>query len=124
MLSCGLQIRFDTHFLKVISDTYEVFPSIQNPATLTLTVVVPAYNEERRLPKMLTECTVYLEERTKSERGFTYEIILADDGSKDSTTKVGLEWTKKLGPNRFRVLTLMENRGKGGAVTEGVLRAR
>jgi len=107
-----------------LEDTYEAFPSLEKPATLTLTVVVPAYNEEQRLPKMLTECTVYLEERTRSERGFTYEIILADDGSKDSTTKVGLEWTKKLGPNRFRVLTLMENRGKGGAVTEGVLRAR
>ena len=89
-----------------------------------MTVVVPAYNEEKRLPKMLSECTTYLEERIKSERGFTYEIILADDGSKDNTTKVGLEWTKKLGSNRFRVLTLIENRGKGGAVTEGVLRAR
>ena len=124
MLWCVFTLRFDTNFLKVISDTYEAFPSLEKPATLTLTVVVPAYNEEQRLPKMLTECTVYLEERTKSERGFTYEIILADDGSKDSTTQVGLEWTKKLGPNRFRVLTLMENRGKGGAVTEGVLRAR
>ena len=89
-----------------------------------MTVVVPAYNEEQRLPKMLSECTVYLEERVKSERGFTYEIILADDGSKDSTTQVGQEWSKKLGPNRFRVLTLKENRGKGGAVTEGVLRSR
>ena len=97
---------------------------MEKPATLTLTVVVPAYNEEKRLPKMLSECTTYLEERIKSERGFTYEIILADDGSKDNTTKVGLEWTKKLGSNRFRVLTLIENRGKGGAVTEGVLRAR
>ena len=124
MLACGFLIKFKAHLLKVISGTHEVFPSIEDPATLTLTVVVPAYNEEQRLPKMLTECTVYLEERTRSERGFTYEIILADDGSKDSTTKVGLEWTKKLGPNRFRVLTLMENRGKGGAVTEGVLRAR
>jgi len=107
-----------------LKGTHEVFPSIEDPATLTLTVVVPAYNEEQRLPKMLSECTVYLEERVKSERGFTYEIILADDGSKDSTTQVGQEWSKKLGPNRFRVLTLKENRGKGGAVTEGVLRSR
>jgi len=107
-----------------LKDSREAFPSILEPAKLTLSVVIPAYNEEQRLPKMLSECTAYLEERTKSERGFTYEIILADDGSKDSTTQVGLGWTKKLGPDRFRVLTLIENRGKGGAVTEGVMRAR
>lgn len=117
-------LKFDTHFLIVTSDSREAFPSILEPAKLTLSVVIPAYNEEQRLPKMLSECTAYLEERTKSERGFTYEIILADDGSKDSTTQVGLGWTKKLGPDRFRVLTLIENRGKGGAVTEGVMRAR
>jgi len=102
----------------------EAFPSLDEAATLSLTVVIPAYNEEQRLPKMLFDCTDYLEERSKTESGFSYEIILADDGSRDSTTKVGLEWAQKLGTCRFRVLTLAENRGKGGAVTEGVLRAR
>merc|ERR1712045_558678 len=81
--------------------------------------IVPAYNEEQRLPKMLEECTNYLE-----KSGDNYEIIIVDDGSKDSTTKTGLEWSKKLGSDNFRVLTLAKNLGKGGAVRRGMLVSR
>lgn len=51
-----------------------------------LSVVIPAYNEEERLPIMLKECIEYLEERFPKD----YEVIVVDDGSKDKTTKVGL----------------------------------
>jgi dolichyl-phosphate beta-glucosyltransferase len=57
-------------------------------STLSLTVVIPAYNEEERLPVMLEESTKYLEARVKKDAEFTYEMILADDGSMDTTTKV------------------------------------
>lgn len=43
-------------------------------------------------------------------------MIVVDDGSKDGTTQVALKWAAKLGQDKFRVLTLVKNRGKGGAV--------
>ena len=71
----------------------EKFPSLDDNASLDLSVIVPAYNEEDRLPKMLEECTTYLEENLKDK----FEIIIVDDGSKDDTSKIVLEWSRKLG---------------------------
>jgi len=100
------------------------FPSIEEPASVDLTIVVPSYNEEERLPLMLEECLQYLEDRQKTVRSFTYEVIIVDDGSTDATTKVGLETSRKYGSDKVRVLTLHKNRGKGGAVRLGMLRGR
>lgn len=40
-----------------------LFPSINDPASVELSVIVPAYNEEERLPMMMDEALEYLEER-------------------------------------------------------------
>lgn len=64
---------------------------------------------------MLDECIDFLETRRK-ESNFKYEIIVVSDGSTDGTVKVATEYCKKLGSERFRVLDLETNRGKGGAV--------
>ncbi len=64
----------------------------------------------------------YLEGRAKSN--FTYEVIVVSDGSKDKTVEVALEYTKKYSCEKFRVLELIENRGKGGAVRMGMLSTR
>lgn len=64
---------------------------------------------------MLDECTEVLEERSKSS-GFKYEIIVVSDGSKDGTVKVAHQYASKFGSEKFRVLDLEPNRGKGGAV--------
>ncbi|CAG0906146.1 unnamed protein product, partial [Cyprideis torosa] len=66
----------------------------------------------------------YLEARCKSEEGFTYEVIVVDDGSSDRTTEIGRKYSKNYGTAKVRVLTLLENRGKGGAVTMGMLSSR
>jgi len=95
------------------------FPSLDSPASLDLSVIIPAYNEEDRLPKMLDECLDFLEKRDSS-----YEVIIVDDGSKDTTTEVGLGYVEKYGCDKVRVLTLAKNRGKGGAVRMGMLKAR
>ena len=103
-----------------------MFPGLSESPSVSLSVIIPAYNEEDRLPIMLEECTQYLKDRSSNSKGtgFTFEIILVDDGSKDKTTEVGLSWSRTLGSDRFRVLTLRKNRGKGGAVRMGALRAR
>lgn len=102
----------------------ETFPSLFEPHSIELSVVVPSYNEEQRLPVMMEETMEYLEKRQKKYPDFTYEVILVDDGSKDKTSEVALGYTKKHGAEKVRVLTLVRNRGKGGAVRMGTLSSR
>lgn len=67
------------------------------------------------VPTMLDECLEYLE--TKCATGnFTYEVIVVSDGSRDNTVSVAQTYAKKYGSDKIRVLALVKNRGKGGAV--------
>ena len=100
------------------------FPSINDPPTLDLSVIVPAYNEEERMTVMLNECLDHLEERQKIQPSFQFEVIIVDDGSKDKTSQIGLTYSEKYGVEKVRVLTLAKNRGKGGAIRMGVVCAR
>ncbi|XP_061596794.1 dolichyl-phosphate beta-glucosyltransferase-like [Cololabis saira] len=100
------------------------FPSLHDPHSRELSVVIPAYNEELRMPVMLDEAMEYLEKRQKQNPSFTYEVIVVDDGSKDKTTEVALRYTRKYSADKIRVLTLVQNRGKGGAVRMGTLSSR
>lgn len=100
------------------------FPGLTDPPSVDLSVIVPAYNEEERLPVMLNEALGYLEDRKTSTPSFTYEIIIVDDGSKDATTETALIYTEKYGVDKVRVLTASRNRGKGGAVRLGMFSAR
>ncbi|XP_022594591.1 dolichyl-phosphate beta-glucosyltransferase [Seriola dumerili] len=102
----------------------ELFPSLHDPHSRELSVVIPAYNEELRMPVMLDEAMDYLENRQKQNPSFTYEVIVVDDGSKDKTTEVASRYTRKYGADKVRVLTLVKNRGKGGAVRMGTLSSR
>ncbi|XP_020379326.1 dolichyl-phosphate beta-glucosyltransferase isoform X3 [Rhincodon typus] len=111
-------------FLSPNSGRKELFPSIHDPPTKELSVIVPSYNEEERLPLMMDETLEYLEQRQKKNSSFSYEVIVVDDGSKDETTKVALNYSKEYGSDKVRVLTLLKNRGKGGAVKMGVLSCR
>ena len=81
-----------------------------------LSIVVPAYNEERRLPKTLPRIAAFLQ-----AQGYPGEVIVVDDGSGDSTAKVVADMAAQL-----PVITLIRNehRGKGYAVKTGMLAAR
>ncbi|XP_035756156.1 dolichyl-phosphate beta-glucosyltransferase isoform X3 [Egretta garzetta] len=71
----------------------ESLPSIHDPATRELSVVVPSYNEEDRckiflvLRKRRKSICCYSNNAEKRDPSFTYEVIVVDDGSKDQTTK-------------------------------------
>ena len=80
-----------------------------------LSVVIPAYNEEKRLPRSLDDVLAFL----KSQK-FESEIILSDDGSQDQTVAVAEDRLKGF---PHRILTTPHNRGKGNAVRQGMLAA-
>jgi dolichyl-phosphate beta-glucosyltransferase len=78
----------------------------------SLTIVIPAYNEEKRIQATLKELNrTILPVKTKPK------IIVVDDGSKDRTGKIA----KKFGAE---VITFKKNKGKGAAVKAGVLASR
>jgi dolichyl-phosphate beta-glucosyltransferase len=82
---------------------------------LALSVVIPAWNEEARLPATLARITGYL-----TPRGQTFEVLVVDDGSTDATASVVLSLDSPV----VRLLRSASNRGKGHAVREGMLAAR
>ena len=84
---------------------------------ISLTVVVPAYNEESRIPRTLEEMVTYLDANHRS-----YEILVVDDGSRDKTRDF-VEQFGKAHPG-VRLLSYTENRGKGYAVRFGALAAK
>lgn len=65
---------------------------------------------------MLDECMEYLESKAKGDPLFVYEVIVVSDGSKDRTVEVAQNYAKKYSSEKVRVLPLVKNRGKGGAV--------
>jgi len=84
---------------------------------MKLSVIIPAYNEEKRLPKTLQSIYEYLR-----QQGYEYEIIVVSDGSKDKTAQVVEEL--KLQITNLKLIDRKKNRGKGYTVKEGMLNAQ
>jgi len=82
-----------------------------------LSVIIPAYNEEKRLPKTLREINNYLKKQI-----YTSEIIVVSDGSSDRT----VEKVKNLMPEieNLKVLEFKERLGKGFGVKQGIFEAK
>lgn len=85
-----------------------------------LSIVIPAYNEERRLGHALARIRDYFCAKAGDLTGI--EIIVVDDGSTDKTVQVAEEWARKM-PG-IRLLSNGENRGKGYSVRHGMTEAR
>ncbi len=79
----------------------------------SISIIIPAYNEEKRLPATLCQVKEYL---AATSWEFT-EIVVVNDGSRDSTAEVA----RKAG---VRLLQNPGNRGKGYAVRHGMLEAK
>lgn len=81
-----------------------------------LSVVIPAYNEEKRLPESLRKIKKFLKEQPYSS-----ELLVVDDGSSDRTAELA---QNELSGFSGRVIKNPGNRGKGYSVRNGVLESK
>lgn len=81
-----------------------------------LSVIIPAFNEQRRLPPTLLDAVDFLDSFDKE-----YEVIVVDDGSRDGTSAVVQKFEKIR--SQVRLIRLPKNYGKGHAVRTGALNA-
>ncbi len=82
-----------------------------------LSIVLPAYNEEKRIPGSLQKMIYYL-----NNSNYLYEIIVVDDGSTDHTLEVATAAAAAC--KNFKIIQNKTNRGKGYAVKTGVLQSK
>jgi len=85
---------------------------------MKLSVIIPAFNEEDRLPATLAEAHAWLTANIRD----AFEILVVDDGSSDGT--VGLVRAIISDMPEIKLLQQPENRGKGAAVRRGMLEAK
>lgn len=88
-------------------------------ATLRLSVVIPAYNEASRIARTLDRTVEYLDSRTER-----WEIVVADDGSRDETPAIVERYIRSHRDGMVRLVALPNNRGKGAALRAGVAATR
>lgn len=89
------------------------------PTQVQLSVVIPAYNEGGRITRTLDRTVEFL-----SAHGGTWEIVVADDGSRDHTPDIVQGYIQSHGDDRVRLVALPQNRGKGAALRTGVAASR
>ncbi|XWS74974.1 hypothetical protein CRYUN_Cryun01aG0044900 [Craigia yunnanensis] len=99
-------------------------PCIFDPAEKYLSLIIPAFNEEHRLPGALDETMNYLQQRAAKDKSFSYEVVIVDDGSRDGTKRVAFDFVKKYGVDNVRAILLGRNHGKGEAIRKGMLHSR
>jgi dolichyl-phosphate beta-glucosyltransferase len=85
-----------------------------------LSIIIPAFNEEKRLGGSLACIRDYFEAHPAGPGGI--EIIVVDDGSTDDTARLAAEWARQM-PS-LRLVSNDGNRGKGYSVRHGMLEAR
>jgi dolichyl-phosphate beta-glucosyltransferase len=88
-----------------------------SPSSPDLSIIIPSYNEELRLPATLDRIAAYLQTYAG-----TAEVLVVDDGSKDRTAAVAESHSGKI-PS-LRVISNGVNRGKGFSVRRGMQEAR
>ena len=84
-------------------------------ASTFLSVVIPAYNEEYRLPRTLEQIFAFLQEQS-----YASEVLVIENGSSDRTYEIAREFAERY--ENLRVFK-EEQRGKGNAVKRGMLEA-
>ncbi len=84
-------------------------------STPFLSIIIPAYNEENRLPRTLGQVFAFLEKQS-----YSYEVLVVENGSTDRTLQIAGEYASQ---NENLIVIHEELRGKGNAVRSGMLSA-
>ncbi len=82
-----------------------------------LSVVIPAYNEAKRLPLTLIDIDKHLQEQE-----YSYEILVVNDGSTDATAEIVRRFSSLI--DNLKLVDNLENHGKGWVVRQGMLAAK
>lgn len=99
----------------IIEDTAAAGTLVEERAAPFLTIVIPAYNEARRLPATLERILDFLD-----QQAYSAEVIVVDDGSTDDTAQVARKYDRM-----HKRIKVIENphQGKGATVRRGMLAA-
>ena len=81
---------------------------------MQLSLIIPAYNEEKLIKGTISGLVSYLD-----KKGYSWEIIVADDGSSDKTSQI----VESFKNPKVKLVSLANNRGKGAALKAGFLKA-
>lgn len=85
--------------------------------SVKLSVIIPCYNEEDRLPDTLREIDDYL-----TKQDYNYEIVVVNDGSPDNTAQVTKDLMSEI--DNLKLIDNKENHGKGYVVHQGLKESR
>ncbi|MEX1112792.1 MAG: dolichyl-phosphate beta-glucosyltransferase [Candidatus Andersenbacteria bacterium] len=80
----------------------------------SLSLIIPAYNEEQRLPVFLETVKTYID----THPGDIQQLIIVDDGSSDATVSTANKFASRI--SQMTVLSHQTNKGKGAAIQTGV----
>jgi dolichyl-phosphate beta-glucosyltransferase len=84
---------------------------------MTYSIVIPAYNESKRLPATLDRVLAYVR-----QQGWDAEVIVVNDGSRDNTAEIVRSMAQK--NPALRLVDNLGNHGKGFSVRNGILNSR
>ena len=82
-----------------------------------LSVIIPAYNEEKRISATLLDIDKYL-----SKQDYSYEILVVSDGSTDDTASVVRKLKSQIA--NLKLIDNKKNHGKGYVTKQGILEAK
>jgi dolichyl-phosphate beta-glucosyltransferase len=98
----------------IMSEKNEISPSV-NTHDPKLSIIIPAYNEEYRLPNTLKKITAWMQTIT-----FVVELLIVENGSQDRTTEIAESYARQFD----NIIVLHSSKGKGAAVREGMLHGK
>lgn len=86
--------------------------------TINVSLIIPCYNEGSKLFNNITKIIDFMKLNTNID----YEILIVNDGSKDNTYEISKLLSEK--HKEVKSVGYLQNRGKGGAVKEGILQSK
>ena len=85
-----------------------------------LSIIIPLYNEEKRV----AYCLQILNDFLQNKKKFNIETIFVDDGSNDNTAKIIKKFIKKNNKYSLNIISYKKNVGKGFAIKKGILKSK